>query len=130
MKDNITLKFLAHEESISEQIPLYLLKCRLCYSEFEPINITDYAFIKSKLQLKSNVLEIFKIKFPDSNLETIFSNILGITRPKKPFRDKAFRRNPHLHICFEINGTRAYLDCEQISNKTKTILRGIDIGEV
>ncbi len=129
--DKVTLKAIAHEQTDNLQVPLYELKCRLCRSEYELIKVSDYSYIKANLLPSSTMLVTFKTLFQNYTLDSIFDHIVGLTRPKKSFSDKLLYHPSHLHVCFELDGKRAYIDCEQISGKGKlgkTILRGLDIG--
>lgn len=129
--DKVTLKAIAHEETDNLQIPQPVLKCRLCLREYELIKISNYSYIKANLMPSSTMLVTFKTLFQNYTLDSIFDHIVGVTRPKKSFSDKLLYHLPHLHICFELNGKRAYIDCEQIVGRGKlgkTILRGLDIG--
>jgi len=128
--DTLTLKAIEHEESTVSKIPVYNVRCRLCLAEYEPIKVSDYIYIKSHLKPQLEMLQTFKTKFPTQSIEAIFDNIVAITRPKKSISEKLFARNPHLHIFFILDGVRAYVDCEQVTEKRKTILRGLDIEEV
>ena len=129
--NSLTAKLFGHEKTDTMPIPKYEIKCRLCLKYYEQIEVTDYTYIKSNFVPLSPMLIAFKTKFPTHNLNSLFDNALGLTRPKKTFGDRMFRRNPHLHVCFELDGKRAYIDCEQIKEKGKmgkTILRGLDVG--
>jgi hypothetical protein len=130
--DTVDLKGLGHEEAIVSQIPVYITRCRLCLEEYEPIKASDYHYITSNIQPKSNMLQDFRTKFPNQNdnIEAIFNNIEAITRPKKSIADRLFARNPHLHIFFTLDGKRSYIDCEQVKIRRKTILRGLYIGDI
>jgi hypothetical protein len=129
--DKVTLKAIAHEETDNLQIPEYEMKCRLCLREYELIKVLDYSYIKANLLPSSTMLATFKTLFQNHPLESIFDHIVGLTRPRKSFSDKLLYHPSHLHVCFELDGKRAYIDCEQIPGKgrlEKTILRGLDIG--
>lgn len=129
--DKLTTKFISHEKTNNTKIPKHDIKCNLCLNEYELIKIDDYSYVKSKLMPLSTMLTTFKTHFPNHDLNSLFRNIVGLTRPKKSFSDKVLRKKPHLHICFELDGKRAFIDCEQVikSGKVnKTILRGLDIG--
>jgi hypothetical protein len=128
--DHITFKALEHEKSVVSQVPIYQVRCRGCLNQYEPIKYSDYGILKRNFQPKFEMLESFNIKFPnEKNLDGLLNNIVAVARPKSSFTDKVFGKK-HLHIIFMLNGVRAYVDCEQVSNKTKTILRGLSIGEV
>jgi hypothetical protein len=129
--DKVTLKAIAHEETDKLQIPEYDMKCRLCLREYELIKVLDYSYIKANLLPSGTMLVTFKTLFQNHTLESIFDHIVGLTRPRKSFSDKLLYHPSHLHVCFELDGKRAYIDCEQIPGKGKlgkTILRGLDIG--
>jgi hypothetical protein len=129
--DKVTLKAIAHEETSDLQIPVYELKCRLCLREYELIKVSDYSYIKANLLPSSTMLVTFKTLFQSHTLDSIFDHIVGLTRPRKSFSDKLLYHPSHLHVCFELDGKRAYIDCEQITEKGKlgkTIWRGLDIG--
>jgi hypothetical protein len=129
--DKVTLKVIAHEETENLQIPIYELTCRLCLRTYELIKVSDYSYIEANLLCSSTMLVTFKTLFPNHALESIFDHIVGLTRPKKSLSDRLLYHPPHLHVCFELDGKRAYVDCEQISGKGKSgksFLRGLDIG--
>lgn len=128
--DTVTFKAIEHSQATASQIPIYDVRCRFCQRQYEPIKFSDYGVVKKTFQPKLEMLENFKIRFPnEQNLNNLLGNIIAITRPKRTIPDKIFGRN-HLHIHFNINGERAYVDCEQVTKRTKTILRGLSIGDV
>jgi len=100
------------------------LQCPLCNRSYRFIDITDYSWLRLKLNPSDTMLETLKIKFPGISLDFILDNITGVTKPKGTIK-QLFRRT-HLHICFEVDGKIAYIDCNQKKDK----LRGLDIYEV
>jgi len=128
--DTVTFKAIEHERSVLSQIPIYQVRCRGCFKEYEPIKFSDYGILKKNFQPKIEMLESFNIKFPnEKNLDRMLNNIVAIARPKGSLTDIVFRKK-HLHMFFSLDEVRAYVDCEQVTNRTKTILRGLSIGEV
>ncbi|MCL5949147.1 MAG: hypothetical protein M1490_01555 [Candidatus Bathyarchaeota archaeon] len=128
--DTVTIKALEHQRGVVSQIPIYQVTCRGCLRDYEPIKFSDYGILKRNFQAKSEMLESFKIKFPNEpNLNRVMNNIVAIARPKSTITDKVFRKK-HLHMFFTLDGVRAYIDCEQVTNGTQTILRGLNIGDV
>lgn len=119
-KDKVSIKLIEREKSSSMEILSYELQCSLCGMKYEFIELSDFSWIRNRLEPSDTMLVAFKNRFPNAEFDSIYDNIVGVTRPKKFFRDD------HLHICFEIEGVRAYIDCHQKKNK----LRGLDIYEV
>jgi hypothetical protein len=74
------------------------------------------------------MLDKFHILFPaEKNLDNMLNGIVAVTKPKQTFQEIWSGKNQHQHIIFQLNGERAYVDCEEVS---KTILRGLDIERV
>ena len=119
-KDKLSLKIIEVEDSSSIEILSYELRFPLCRKEYEFIKLKDFSWIERRLEPSDMMLATFKNKFPNSILNSIYSNIVGVTRPRGLFK------RGHLHICFEVEGLRAYLDCYQKKDR----LRGLDIYEV
>jgi hypothetical protein len=108
----VSVKIYEYEHSSSRMITSTDLKCILCGREYLYIPMSDFSWIKSHLRLNDVVLTALKTTFPGLGLDTIFDSIIGVTRPKQllGFSDKS------LHVCFLINGARAYLDCRQTND--------------
>jgi len=126
--DKFTLKLVAHEESDKEIVPTTMITCRLCHIKYELIKVRDYLWIKPKLKPTNTMLDKFKIRFPNSAFDMIYEHVVGVTRPQSSIGD-VFLRHRHLHICFELEGTRAYVDCQEVKVRGKSILQGLDICE-
>ena len=119
-KDKVSIKLIELEESSSSEVLSYELQCSLCQRDYKFIELDDFSWIENRLEPSDTMLETFKTKFPNVDFDSIYDNIVGITRPKR-----LLRRN-HVHVCFEIEGVRAYIDCHQKKDR----LRGLDIYEV
>lgn len=129
--NSFSIKAVGHSKATSFQVPIIETQCVFCRREYSSIKFPDYAIIKRIFQPKIEMLESFNIRFPtEKNLDNLLNNISATTRPKQALPEIMFGKYPHLHIHFTLNGERAYVDCEQITNRTKTILRGLSIGEV
>ena len=130
--DTLTLKAFGHGQEVLSKVPIYQVKCRLCFNEYEPLKMSDWDCIKHNLLANLNMLQTFKTRFPTQNngIDAIFNNVVAIARPKKSITDKLFGRNPHLHIFFVLDGIQAYVDCEQVTVNRKTFLRGLEIGYI
>lgn len=128
--DKFTLKIIAHERSDKMTIPMLIIRCRLCNKTYELVKVQDYLWIKNQLKPTDTMLEKFKIRFPKSSLDMIYEHVTGIARPQSSTLANIFLRYKHLHICFELEGTRAYVDCQEVKVQGKSILQGLDICEV
>jgi len=117
-----SIKMYEYQSSSGKEILSYELKCVLCEKEYEYIVLDDISWIRNRLELSDVALMTFKTLFFGVNLEAFYSNIIGVTRPKR----KLHPLKKFLHICFEIGGKRAYLECSQ----TKDKLLGINIYTV
>lgn len=128
--DAITLKIITHEETNTVLIPSYHVKCCLCSIEYDFIKVSKYTWIKNQLKPTNTMVDTFKIKFPNSTPDLIYNNIVGVTRPKNTSISDRLFRHKHLHVCFELEGNRAYIDCLQTKALGKPILQGLDIYAV
>jgi hypothetical protein len=126
--DKITIKLIEHETSEKVIIPETTVNCRYCRRKYELINFPDFLWVKKKLKPTNTMLEKFKLKFPNSTLDKLYDSILGITKPKIGLGERVFRHR-HYHICFQLEGTRAYVDCQEAQLYGNTVLRGLDIYE-
>jgi hypothetical protein len=108
----VSIKIYEYEHSSSKAIASTVMKCILCRREYSYIPMSDFSWIKSHLRLNDVALSALKISFPGQGLDAFFDNIIGVTRPKEMlgFSGKS------LHVCFMINGTRAYVDCMQTND--------------
>jgi len=100
----VLLKIYEHERLSTVTRPSFDLHCNLCDMKYEYIDVRDFSWIKRHIELSKAVLVKFKTILPGQewgNLEFIFENIAGITKP----------RNGYLHICFNLEGERVFLEC-------------------
>lgn len=105
-----------YTRSSEQKSPTTEIKCVYCSRHYVYIPMNDFSWIKTHLQISDVVLQTFKIYFPQENLDALFSNIVCLTKPKQKF---GFIK--HIHICFIIKGTRAYIDCTQTKDKLLSI---------
>jgi hypothetical protein len=126
--DKITLKLLEHEQSKKVVVVEKKVECRFCRRKYEIITFPNFLWLKSKLKPTNTMLETFKTKFANCSLELLYNNVFGITRPQIAIAERV-RRHRHYHICFLLDGTRAYIDCQELNLNGTTILRGLDIYE-
>ena len=117
-------KLFEWEDSSSAEFISHDLKCILCHKKYIFINLSEYSWLKRRLALSDTSLQSFKSIFPEAGLDSIIENIVGVTRPKVTMTE-LFRRN-RIHICFDIEGKRAYVDCHHKKGK----LTGLNIYEV
>lgn len=103
--------------------PSYEVHCDLCGRMYRYIRLTDLSWVKNKLKLSRNALTSLKSFFNEDDLDTIFTHVIGITRPMK--RQLGFTRplDNALHICFKYGEKRAFLACFQERN----LLMGIEL---
>ena len=127
--DRFTLKIIEHKTSDNITIPTIMIKCRLCHKTYELIKVRDYLWIKNQLKPTDTMLEKFKIRFPKSSLDMIYEHVTGVAKPHSSSLANLFLRYKHLHICFELEGIRAYVDCQEVKVQGKSILQGLDIYE-
>ena len=84
------------EETTSTEKTSYDLTCQLCRREFIFIDSENYFWLKNNLNPSDTMLVSLKSKFPEADLDTVFDNIKGVTRPKGTLR-QLYKRN-RLHI--------------------------------
>ena len=98
-------------------------KCINCTRKYLPINFGNKLLIKKWFRPKNEMLDTFRIMFPsEKNINTILENFVAITKPHKMYGQKE-----HRHIVFDLNGERAYVDCEVAS---QSIWRGLSIERI
>jgi hypothetical protein len=93
------------------------------------IKFPDFQWVRRKLKPTNTMLETFKMRFPNSPLEILYDNVIGITIPQISLGER-IRRHRHYHVCFEFDGTISYVDCKEVKVNGTTILHGLDICEV
>lgn len=109
-----SIKVLSGERSSTITRPTYDVNCGLCERRYEYIELSDFSWIKHRIELSLDVLTTFKSTFSGqrwSNLDFIFDNITGFAKTKRG----------HIHICFKINDLRVYLDCYRMGNVLRAI---------
>ncbi|MGA2385921.1 MAG: hypothetical protein ABSG33_05265 [Candidatus Bathyarchaeia archaeon] len=126
--DKITLKLYEHNQSQKIIIPKRTINCPFCHRKYELIKFPDFNWVKRKLKPTNTMLEKFKMTFPNSAFDLFYENILGITKPQIGLGERVLRHR-HYHICFELEGIRAYVDCQEAQLADNTILQGLDIYE-
>lgn len=126
--DKATLKLYEYQVTDKVVIPEKNVDCPFCHRKYELIKFPDFNWVRRKLKPTNTMVETFKVKFANSTLDMLYGNIIGITRPQLGLGERV-RRRRHYHVCFELEGTRAYVDCQEIEVNGTTILRGVDIYE-
>lgn len=112
------------EDTSSREILSHDLSCPLCERNYKYIDLSDFSWVIRRLEPSNTMLETLKTKFPEADLDSVYENIIGVTRPTGTLR-RIFK-GKRLHICFELRGVRAYIDC----HLEKDRLRGLNIFEV
>lgn len=115
---------LSSEETSTRQIVYDGVSCVLCNRNYMLIEMADYSWVIQKLEPSDTLLTSLKAKFPEAELESIFTHIIGITKPKGTWR--RLYKQDRLHICFEYEGIRAFIDCHY----KRDTLKGLNVCEV
>ena len=124
-RDKVWLfKLYESEESSTIETLSYEVKCLFCNNEYTFIKMEDYSWFVRKLEPSDTLLRSLKTNFPDTSLGDLSQNVVGIVRPKGSIRH--LFGSIHVHICFNTEGARAYIDCSYRKGK----LRGLDVFEV
>jgi len=96
--------------------------CNSCKNSYIYLNYHDYTVVKRSVRYSDTMLVTMKSMFPHVTVDDVMNSIIGVVRPKKGI----FQWRDRLHICFYLNGKRAYIDC----HKQKGVYNGLDVYEV
>ena len=114
-----SFKIYKHSTSTSANTQSMKVSCKLCQQRYEILDVDDYSWIRSKISILSTAIEAFKTIYglPAVTLDDIFAAATAVTIP-----DRMARHNK-LHICFNLQGTRSFMDCV----RDGSMLKGVSV---